>query len=224
MLEKIATSDLVVEAIYRFEDYPLFPEEIQSLGKVVDRRRMEFATGRYCAKKVISLLGVTPSAIVIGDGREPLWPRGIVGSITHCSGYCAAAAAKSSQVLSIGIDAEENLPLPEGVWELIAGNQQPSVLAHHSDPLICWDRLLFCAKEAVYKAWYSITKQWLDFSECHIIWDPCQLPRSLTGGLICGDFVAHLKRSCRVDCRQIDEFQGRYVASPSHLATLVQVH
>lgn len=175
------------------------------------------------AQKAISLLGVTPTAIVIGDGREPVWPVGIVGSITHCSGYCAAVAAKSSQVLSIGIDAEENLPLPEGVWELIASNQQPSALAHHSEPLICYDRLLFCAKEAVYKAWYSITKQSLDFSECHILWDPCQLPRSLTGGLICGGFVAELKRPCRVDRRQIDEFQGRYIASPSHLATLVQV-
>ncbi|MFM7926810.1 MAG: 4'-phosphopantetheinyl transferase superfamily protein [Pirellula sp.] len=89
--------------------------------------------------------------------------------------------------------------------------------------VICWDRLLFCAKEAIYKAWYSITKQWLDFSDCHIVWDPCQMPRSLAGGLICGDFVAHLKRSCRVDRREIDEFQGRYVASTSHLATLVQV-
>jgi 4'-phosphopantetheinyl transferase EntD len=223
MLDRIATSDLGVETIGRFEDHPLFPEEIQSLGRVVNRRRIEFATGRYCAKKAISWLGVTPSAIVIGDGREPVWPSGIVGSITHCSGYCAAVAAKSSQVLSIGIDAEENLPLPEGVWELIAGNQQQSVLAHHSDTLICWDRLLFCAKEAVYKAWYSITKQWLDFSDCQIVWDPCQMPRSLAGGLICGDFVAQLKRPCRVDRRQIDEFQGRYIASPSHLATLVQV-
>jgi len=106
MLDRIATSDLGVETIGRFEDHPLFPEEIQSLGRVVNRRRIEFATGRYCAKKAISWLGVTPSAIVIGDGREPVWPSGIVGSITHCSGYCAAVAAKSSQVLSIGIDAD----------------------------------------------------------------------------------------------------------------------
>lgn len=133
MLERIATSDLVIKAINRFEYHPLFPEEIHSLDNVVDRRRIEFATGRYCAKKAISLLGVTPIAIVIGDGREPVWPSGIVGSITHCSGYCAAVVAKSSQVLSSGIDAEENLPLPEGVWELIASNQQPSVLAHHSE-------------------------------------------------------------------------------------------
>jgi 4'-phosphopantetheinyl transferase EntD len=223
MLERIATSDLVVKAINRFEDYPLFPEEIKILGNVVDRRRIEFATGRYCAKKAISLLGVTPTAIVIGDGREPVWPSGIVGSITHCSGYCAAVVTKSSSILSIGADAEENLPLPEGVFELIADTQERVGSTNLNAMTIHWDRLLFCAKEAVYKAWYNITKEWLDFSDCRIGWDPYQMPRSLAGGLICGDFVAQLKRPCRVDRRQIDEFQGRYIASPSHLATLVQV-
>lgn len=223
MLDWIASSDVVVETIDSFQDYPLFPEEIKSLGNVVDRRRIEFATGRQCARRALCSLGLTPSAILIGAGREPIWPMGVVGSITHCAGYCAAVVTKSSSILSIGADAEENLPLPEGVFELIADTQERVGSTNLNAMTIHWDRLLFCAKEAVYKAWYNITKEWLDFSDCRIGWDPYQMPRSLTGGLICGDFVAQLKRPCRVDRRQIDEFQGRYIASPSHLATLVQV-
>lgn len=223
MLQWIAPSDVVVETIDRFDDYPLFPEEKVCLGKVTDRRRIEFATGRECAKRALRSLGLNPTAILIGNGREPIWPKDIIGSITHCSGYCAAVATKSPWILSIGIDAEENLPLPDGVLELIAIDQERTVISNNNQLLIQLDRLLFSAKESVFKAWYSITREWLEFSDCCIVWDPCQMPSSLLGGEICGDFVAELKRPCTTENRLIYQFQGRYIVGPTHLATLVKV-
>jgi 4'-phosphopantetheinyl transferase EntD len=223
MLQRIAEREVVVETLDRFADYTLFPAEIECLGKVTDRRRIEFATGRECVKRALRALGLPPTAILIGAGREPVWPSGLTGSITHCSGYCAAVVTKSPDILSIGVDAEENLPIPDGVLELVANDQERAIISNLDDLPIHWDRLLFSAKEAVYKAWYSITMQWLEFSDCHIAWDPCQVPKLLSEGLICGAFVAQLKRTCWVDDREFHEFQGRYIASPTHLATLIQV-
>jgi 4'-phosphopantetheinyl transferase EntD len=37
---------------------------------------------------------------------------------------------------------------------------------------VCWDRLLFCAKEAVFKAWFPLAGSWLDFADASIEFDP----------------------------------------------------
>jgi 4'-phosphopantetheinyl transferase EntD len=71
----------------------LFPEEAMQLDGAVDSRLREFATGRSCARQALAGLGLAPAPILRGAKREPLWPAGIVGSITHCRGYRAAAVA-----------------------------------------------------------------------------------------------------------------------------------
>lgn len=147
----------------------LWPEEEEVLGRVVPKRKMEFAAGRTCAREALNLLGVPKCAILRGTGREPLWPDGVVGSITHCNGYCAAAVAYADQVLSLGIDAEPDEPLPEGVLPLIARQEEAERLAQRppgSGQNL--DRLLFSAKESTYKAWYPLGKRWLNFDEVRI--------------------------------------------------------
>ncbi|MGQ4334018.1 4'-phosphopantetheinyl transferase superfamily protein, partial [Streptomyces hayashii] len=71
---------------------------------------------------------------------------------------------------SLGIDAEPHAPLPEGVLAAVA---LPAEAARHERlaaerPEVHWDRLLFSAKESVYKAWFPLTRKWLDFSEADI--------------------------------------------------------
>src|SRR5208283_6057556 len=70
------------------------------------RRVADFATGRRCARSALLKLGLTPESILVGPYREPVWPEGIVGSITHCPGFYAAALAHRRDLRSIGIDAE----------------------------------------------------------------------------------------------------------------------
>lgn len=88
--------------------------------------------------------------------RAPRWFDGIVGSMTRCDGYHAAAAARSTSIAAIGVDGEPNEPVSEGVRELITLPEERPVLERlaHSYPDVAWDRLLFSAKESVYKAWY----------------------------------------------------------------------
>jgi len=160
-----------------FDDPPdatLFPEEEALLARAVEKRRREFTTGRHCARRALAALGVPPAPIPRGDNGEPRWPPAIVGSITHCQGYRAAAVARTTSVASLGIDAEPHAPLPAGVLAAVAGSSETAHLRElaHRHPATHWDRLLFCAKESVYKAWFPLMHKWLGFEEAEVTIDP----------------------------------------------------
>lgn len=224
MLETIAPECVAIDVRYEFCMDGLFPEERESLGVVVDKRLREFTTGRVCARKSLLKLGIQPCPIRIGPRREPIWPQGIAGSITHCSGFCAAAVASSLELCSIGIDAEENLPLGEGVIEIIASPQERTEIRTPRGSCLHWDRLLFSAKESVFKAWYCLASQWLDFSECTIQWGPSDDLKLVGNDLFAGTFVAHLARSWPSSRDSQNRFEGRFVVGKEHLATMVTVN
>src|SRR5207302_6761936 len=121
MMASLVTPDVVVVETGRpspLETEPLMAEEAAQLGPAtVERRRREFAVGRACARRALRAFGIVGVAISTGVQREPVWPQGVVGSITHCTGYCAAAVALGDHVTAIGIDAEVNAALPA---ELVA--------------------------------------------------------------------------------------------------------
>lgn len=148
----------------------LFPEEEALLGRAVDKRRREFTTARACARTALASLGIPPAPIMPGERGAPQWPPGIVGSITHCAGYRAAAVARACDVPTMGLDAEPHEVLPSGVLESISlpaeRERLPALAA--VEPGICWDRLLFCAKEATYKAWFPLAQRWLGFEDADI--------------------------------------------------------
>ena len=64
--------------------------------KAVEKRRREFSAGRTCARQALRELGCADAPIVHNQNGAPLWPPGIVGSITHSNTYAAAVAADSS--------------------------------------------------------------------------------------------------------------------------------
>jgi 4'-phosphopantetheinyl transferase EntD len=173
-------ADLVpaqVAVVEKFDDSPaeeLFDEERALVDKAVATRRTEFATGRGCARRALSELGFAPTPILSGHSREPLWPEGVIGSITHCAGYRAAAVARLTEVQTIGIDAEPHEPMPDGLIDIIALADERAHLAALSaaDRGTRWDRLLFSAKESVYKAWFPLTGRWLGFEDALITFAP----------------------------------------------------
>lgn len=145
----------------------LFPGEQALVARAVEKRRREFTTARACARTALAQLDVPPQAVLADARGAPLWPAGVVGSITHCDGYRACAVADAGRIASLGIDAEPNEPLPRGllgdithVWE------RESLKALMSEVCaIKWDRLLFSIKEAVYKTWYPLAGAWLGFED-----------------------------------------------------------
>jgi 4'-phosphopantetheinyl transferase EntD len=155
-------------------DVALFPAEEELIARAVGKRRREFTTGRGCARTALAALGVAPVPILRGERGAPLWPAGYVGSITHCAGYRAAAVARARDVLSIGLDAEPDEVLPDGVLGHVSlpGERERLRELAGAAPGPCWDRLLFSAKESVYKAWFPVAGRWLGFEDADITFDP----------------------------------------------------
>jgi 4'-phosphopantetheinyl transferase EntD len=207
---------LAAAVVEVFGDPPglrLYPEEEACVARAVERRRREFTTGRHCARVALTRLGLGPSAITKGERGAPRWPAGVVGSITHCAGYRAAAVARTADLVTIGIDAEPNEPLPAGVFDPISLPRERARLAAiaASVPGVCWDRLLFSAKESVYKAWFPLTGAWLDFDGADISFDPATATfatRLLAPGLTIAG------QPCR-------ELAGRFVVRDNLVVTAV---
>ncbi|AKS34822.1 4'-phosphopantetheinyl transferase family protein [Mycolicibacterium goodii] len=143
------------------------PEEEPLIARSVAKRRNEFVTVRHCARRALGELGIGPVPILKGDKGEPCWPDGVVGSLTHCQGFRGAVVGRSAEVRSVGIDAEPHDVLPNGVLDAITLPVERTELRALPGDLH-WDRILFCAKEATYKAWYPLTHRWLGFEDAHI--------------------------------------------------------
>jgi 4'-phosphopantetheinyl transferase EntD len=204
-----------VEAFGDLAGAELFPEEQAVIGRAVEKRRREFTTARACARAALARLGQPPVAILPGERGAPGWPPGIVGSITHCAGYRAAAVAPAAAVLAIGLDAEPDGPLPDGVLGAVSLPAERDRLAGlaRSAPGPHWDRMLFCAKETVYKAWFPLTGRWLGFEEADITLDPAA-----------GTFTARLLvPGPEVDGRELTEFEGRWLARRGLIVTAICV-
>jgi 4'-phosphopantetheinyl transferase EntD len=166
-----------VAAAEAFTDPPgvqLFPAEEAVIAKAAGQRRREFATARACARAALASLGLPPVPILPGPRGAPRWPAGVVGSMTHCAGYRAGAVAHDRDVLTIGLDAEPHGALPDGVLRAVASGDEQARLAAIAIavPGVCWDRMLFSAKESVYKAWFPLTGRWLGFEDASVTIDP----------------------------------------------------
>ncbi|GAA4432389.1 4'-phosphopantetheinyl transferase [Actinokineospora soli] len=172
MIESILPTAVVAVEVY--DDPPeavLLPEEEPVVAKAVDKRRREFTTVRHCARQALAQLGRPATPILPGDKGAPVWPEGIVGSMTHCAGYRAAVLALDTDLRTIGIDAEPHVPLPDGVLEAVSLPEERAHLAALGSD-VHWDKLLFAAKESVYKAWFPLARKWLGFSDARVEFDP----------------------------------------------------
>lgn len=173
MLDRILPANVVVAATRSDLDAQLFPEEKWIVRQAIESRRREFTTARACARSALAQLGLPAQAIPVGTHGDPEWPAGIVGSISHCDGYRAAAVARTCDFATIGIDAEPNWQLPNGVLEAIASPEELEQVRKliRDAPSVYWDRLLFSIKEAVYKAWFPLTARSLGFEDARIEMD-----------------------------------------------------
>lgn len=217
VIERIVPADVV--AVEAFEDpdgVELFAEESALVAASVRRRQVEFATVRHCARAALARLGLPAVPILPGPRGAPVWPAGVIGSMTHCHGYRAAALARSGVLAAIGVDAEPHETLPDGVLGMVAFGPEQAQLRELAvaEPGICWDRLLFSAKEAVYKAWFPLTGRWLDFAEAQVCFDAAR--HAFTARfLVPGPDLAG---------RRLTEFTGRFLAADGLVLTTVCVH
>lgn len=216
MIERLLPTTVACAAEFSDpSDAMLFPEEAATVASATEKRLREFTTGRMCARSALSRIGIMPAPILPGERGAAQWPPGVVGSITHCAGYRAAAVALARDVLTIGIDAEPDEVLPDGVLSAVSipGERRQLRRLALRVPHICWDRLLFSAKESVYKAWFPLAQCELGFDDAEV-----------TIHAMDGTFDARLLVSPpRTGSSCVAGFSGRWLACDGLVLTAVVV-
>lgn len=142
----------------------LWPQEKPAIAHAVAKRRREFGAGRIMARQAMAAIGLSKASIPMGPDRAPIWPEGVVGSISHCESLCIAVVARSQDIREIGIDVEEYTPLEQNLWAEICIEEEVAWLntqPHEMRGYIA--KRIFSAKEAVYKAVFPRIRQVLEF-------------------------------------------------------------
>jgi len=212
-MRELLPAAVAVQELWGDAAVPLFPEEAAQLTRAVDRRIREYVSARQCARRALQQIGAPIVGLPRGPRGNPRWPVGVVGSLTHCEGYRAAAVARSAEIAAVGIDAEPQGPLPDGVLECVTSLSERDHLADLGStfPGIAWDRLLFSAKESLYKVWSPLTALWLGFEDATVSFHPGS-----------GQFTARLIGThLEVGARHITELRGRFAVRRGRLFTAI---
>lgn len=149
-----------------------YAEEAGVVATTAPRRRHEFLVGRGCAHDALAALNRDGRAIGVGPRREPLWPDGVVGSIAHGGLWAGAAVAPGGRARGVGLDIEPlEPPLTAGVQHLVLTTAEGSRLPGapgDAGVAVHAAKVIFTAKECVYKALFPSTGWALEFSDVEI--------------------------------------------------------
>lgn len=187
----------------------LFPVEEETVRGAIEKRRHEYAVGRTCARTALRQLGLPAQAIPTGSSREPVWPAGIVGSITHCAGLVAAAVARADEYMGIGLDAEPaTRVLEQPLTRHICTPAEAARLHEHGLPPGLESMLVFSAKETVHKAVAPISGIWLGFHDVEIDFDAER-----------GTYSARLVREPHERLEPLSRLAGRFAVRDGFVLT-----
>ena len=160
---------VVLEAAPALVDGQLSSEEWAFIKAAVVKRRAEFGTARVLARRALERLGFPPLPLVPAADRSPVWPTGVVGSITHTHGYCAVVLDGSPPAISVGIDIERLAALDQGTRaRILTAAEQRWLEMQPSEARAKLATLIFSAKEAYYKCQYPVSRRLLDFRDVQI--------------------------------------------------------
>jgi 4'-phosphopantetheinyl transferase EntD len=152
-----------------FSEEALRPNERSLISNWSNKRIAEFSTGRYCARRTLESLGLGYQDILIGAGREPLWPDGVTGSISHCDNLVGAITASTAKVKATGLDIEIIGRVEQELWELVFTSTERNFLKQLTPELAAlYSTVIFSAKECFYKLQYPLTKIYIDFKDVEI--------------------------------------------------------
>ncbi len=211
-LESLFSSEIILR-LAKISDYTqqLLPEEHQLISTAVDKRRREFSTGRYCAHRALEQMGFKTMPLLAGSKREPLWPEGVKGSISHSDEYGVAVIGRDQNLISIGIDIEVAKPISTSVRNLICNEDEIESLGSRSDDPIVW-KLIFSAKESIYKCLYPVLHQWIGFSDVQLLFD-----------FESGAYTAMMNKSLNIPESYIEGLSGQFIIEDRYLFTCCEL-
>lgn len=214
-LETLLPGGVAVAAVALDSPLPGLPAIEQALtpGMSAARRR-EFAAGRHCARQALAAAGATnaDTAIARGPHREPLWPAGSTGSISHTRTLAAAIAARTDHNRSVGLDIEDKAAVDDTLLgTLFAGAEYRRIAALPANDRGLAATLAFSAKESVYKCVHPLLGRFIDYPEVEI------LHAGPDGHFACRSPGNAIPRSL------CDRLQGRHGRIAGHVITLAWI-
>jgi enterobactin synthetase component D len=153
---------------------PLGPETRsrvpQALRHATHKRQREFLAGRWCSEQALQRLGAGSTHVAMAEDRAPIWPDGVVGSITHTDDFAAAAVAWAADIAGLGIDSEQIID-PAAARDIaeICMVDEATLFKPADGRSFCeFCTFVFSAKEAVFKCLFPLTRKFLEFSDVRI--------------------------------------------------------
>jgi 4'-phosphopantetheinyl transferase EntD len=138
-----------------------------TIGRSVPKRQAEYLHGRLAARNALAPFGLAHFQVGTGPSREPLWPAGIIGSISHNRRLAAAVALDSAMHGAIGIDVESivDAATRDALQRTALSPCEVAVL-ERACPTLPLEWLLtvaFSAKESFFKAAFADVGRYFDF-------------------------------------------------------------
>lgn len=148
---------------------PCYQSDLDAVSHAVTSRQREYIAGRVLARELLCRIGVDADTIASGPKREPLWPSGIVGSISHNELLCAVVVAQNPVVTSVGIDIETNGRIDRNLWgHLFTDAETEHLLQLEPAAQSREATIFFSVKEAFYKYQFPMTQTWVGFKDVSV--------------------------------------------------------
>lgn len=175
--------------------------ETIAAGRMRASRQQEFSSGRHCARQAAQSLSLSAAQqlaiadIAVGDHRDPVWPEGVRGSISHDGHQAIAVVSNDPRCVSVGVDLmsfreinrmpdinrliatrdetenaakvlRASAPVGEALEQLVRQANEAGVTLR--DELNLAACVIFSAKESVFKCLYPCIREWIGLRDAHI--------------------------------------------------------
>lgn len=151
----------------------LFPAEKSYLEGKLEIRRKEFIRSRYCVKVGFERLNLPYKSVLPNQRRMPVWPDNVIGSISHSYDMAGAAVCLSKSYRSVGLDIEKlsARKSEDQIARYICTPDELDIIQEgDSDERVKKSRLVFCAKEAIFKCLYPLCQVFFGFKDASVDW------------------------------------------------------
>ncbi|MRV70162.1 4'-phosphopantetheinyl transferase superfamily protein [Duganella sp. FT92W] len=142
-----------------------------AMDRCVPKRQAEYLFGRLAARRALADNGWPDAQVGTGPQREPLWPPGALGAITHTDVWAAATVVRAGHLRGVGIDVEGALR-PDAIASTEHCAMQPHELAvlrgQATMPYPLALAAAFSAKETIYKALFPAVGRYFGFEAVRI--------------------------------------------------------
>lgn len=188
----------------------------EAIARAAPKRRMEFLAGRLCAREALHRLTGTAHVPAIAQSKAPVWPAGLVGSITHSGDLAAALAGSAEAYRGLGLDAETLLTAQRSerlAGQILTPNERDWLATLPTDRRGEFVTLTFSLKESLFKALFPLVNVRFYFQDAELIAWNGETQRA----------TLQLLKPLSPDWPAASKLHGQYTRLDSYLVSMVAI-